>query len=129
MGSNPVSGSKSFLFFDALKTASVLVFLFSIALVVIRRTDWLGGVWITAGWIAANAYIMKRLLEDVADRKPFDRRKVQLILLIKFPVLYLTGFLALYLGWARLEGAAAAFTAYFAACAFHVVLNRTRFGK
>ncbi len=126
MGSNPVEAPKSLLFFDALKIALGLVAAGSVAAAVTGRGAWIGGMWLTLLWIAANAYVLKRLLLDVASGKLIDKQKIQLVLLIKFPVLYMIGFLALYFRWARLEGAAAAFTAYIAACGLQVLTNQIK---
>ncbi len=126
MSSNPVESPKALLFFDALKAAAVLVFLGSIAFLATGHAAWLGGLWIAAGWIAVNAFFLHRILLDVMSGKMPDKKKIYLVLLVKFPVLYLAGFLALYFGWARLEGVAAAFTAYLAACACLAAARRIK---
>ena len=113
----------------ALKTTVVLVLAGSVVVVFTGRSEWLGGLWIATGWIAANTFFLRRMLQDVASGKMPDRRKIFLILSVKFPVLYLFGFSVLYFRLARLEGVAAAFTAYLAASAVHAGLaaaNRIR---
>lgn len=115
---NSSERKKSLLFFDALSPAALLILLGSGAFVWAGRPSWVPGLWLAFAWIGANAFLLNRILLEAASGKFPDRRKIFLVLVVKFPVLYLLGFAVLVLGWVRLEAAAAAFTAYLAAAAF-----------
>ena len=102
-------------FFEALKPAGLLILAVSGVLLATGRAPWLPGLWLAFAWIAGNAFFLNRILLETVSGKMPDRRKIFLVLIVKFPVLYLLGIALLVVGWVRLEAAAAAFTAYFAA--------------
>ena len=127
MVSERVTPAKEFVFGAALKIAAVLAVLASAACAFWGRWKDAAGMWAALGWIAVNAWLLGRILEDVAAGKAPDRRKIFGVLIVKFPVLYLAGFFALAARWVSLEGAAAAFTVYLAAVAFCAA--RSKFGN
>lgn len=95
----------------------------SVVLAVTGRLNWVPGVWLAFGWIAANAFLLNRILVEAGAGKLPDRRKIYLVLVVKFPVLYIVGLALLVSGWVRLEAAAAAFTAYLLTASVAAVLT------
>lgn len=74
-----------------------VIFIFILALVfaVTGRLVYSAGILIGASWLMANFLLTLNLLEIAILKKP--RLKLLLLLLIKFPVLYLSGLLILSL--------------------------------
>ncbi len=72
-----------------------LVFVLALALALMKHLAYAAGILIGATWLMANFLFTFNLLEIAILKKP--KQKLLLLLLIKFPVLYLLGFLILSL--------------------------------
>lgn len=65
----------------------------SVVLAASGRTPWAGGVMIGALWMAVSLYLLVQILAITAGAGRKDRLAV--LAMLKFPVMYLTGFLIL----------------------------------
>ena len=77
----------------AVKVNIILVLAVALVFAAMRKFSFSAGVLISAAWSMANFLFTINLLEIALLRKP--KGKLLLLLLIKFPVLYLLGFLIL----------------------------------
>ena len=73
----------------------ILIFILALGFSVTGRLAYSAGILIGASWLMANFLLTLNLLEIAVLKKP--RFKLLLLLLIKFPVLYLSGLLILSL--------------------------------
>ncbi|MDD2679768.1 MAG: hypothetical protein PHO03_03080 [Candidatus Omnitrophica bacterium] len=78
----------------AIKVNIILVAVAALAFAAMRKFSFSAGLLVGAGWSTANFLFTISLLEIALLRKP--KGKLLLLLLIKFPVLYLLGFLILF---------------------------------
>lgn len=53
---------------------------------------WMAGITTGAVWMFLNIFFLARLLEMSLGIRPQEKNKVLLLAIIKFPVLYLSGF-------------------------------------
>ena len=77
------------------KVNIILVLTVALGVALMRNLSFSAGILIGAFWSMANFLFTLNLLETAILRK--SKRKLLLLLLIKFPVLYLLGFLILLL--------------------------------
>ena len=63
--------------------------------------NWVYSVGIFAGtiWGSANLWFIRQFIINYITPGERDTKKLALLAVIKFPVLYIAGFLALWLGW------------------------------
>ena len=73
----------------------IMVFALALIFAVARRLSYSAGILISASWLMANFLLTLNLLEIAILKRP--KVKLLMLLLIKFPVLYLLGYLILAL--------------------------------
>jgi hypothetical protein len=71
----------------------ILVFVLALGLALLKNLTYGAGVLVGGGWLMANFLLTLNLLEIAVLKRSSGR--LLLLLLIKFPVLYLSGFLVL----------------------------------
>ncbi|MDO8662142.1 MAG: hypothetical protein Q7K98_02825 [Candidatus Omnitrophota bacterium] len=77
----------------SIKINIVLVLIAALVFTLMRKISFSSGLLVSAAWSTVNFYLTLNLFEIAALRK--SKKKLLLLLLIKFPVLYLLGFLIL----------------------------------
>ncbi len=77
----------------SIKLNIVLVLITALVFALMRKFNFSAGLLISAAWSTVNFYLTLHLLEIAALHK--SKKKLLLLLLVKFPVLYLLGFLVL----------------------------------
>lgn len=80
------------------------------------RVEWILGVIAAVAWISANDYLFWRMLAMVRAGT-FDRGKLNIFLIVKFPVLYLLGLGLLVVPAVRLSGVLVGLTVHAAVVA------------
>ena len=102
-GSAKVSGGAEspeahlYVFKKAMRVSLVAVFVISAAIALTGKHMWGLGFFTGTLWSVANFALLTRLLKMAVIDK--QKRRIGLLLLLKFPVLYLVGFLILRLGY------------------------------
>jgi len=77
----------------SVKLSAVAAVILTLALVCMRQLPWAGGFLIGATWSMINFMLIAGILNIVIFRK--DTRKLPVLLILKFPVLYAAGFFIL----------------------------------
>lgn len=72
-----------------------LIAVSSMALFFIKGWAWASGVCVGGLWVFLNSYFLYQLLEMGLNPKPKQNNKILMLSIIKFPVLYVTGFFIL----------------------------------
>jgi hypothetical protein len=80
----------------ALKINILVALAGALVLVLAKKLPWAGGFLIGAVWSTVNFLFLANILKIAILKK--DRKKLAALLLMKFPVLYLAGFLVLSMG-------------------------------
>ena len=77
----------------SVKITAVLMLITSVVLAMFRQWLWLSGFIVGNSWSILNFLLLAKLFKMAIQKKP--KHKIFLILLLKFPVLYLAGFFIL----------------------------------
>ncbi len=105
-------------FFKKVSLINALIFAAcSLAVVLLGRAAWLGGVAVSMFWAYLNAFFLWRLVEMGLNQAPGSAKKLFPYLLVKFPLLYLLGFYILQSRFFEAEGILIGLTAFFAGVA------------
>ena len=97
----------------------------SLAFVAYAQYDWLGGIWASAAWFAANSFLLWRISAPAEAGRVPARGEILTWTVVKFPLLYLAGFGLMLVPGVKLKGVLVSATAYIACLA---VLMVFRFG-
>lgn len=78
---------------EVLKINVIIVLILVLIFVIMQKLSFAAGILVGAFWSIANTLLTVKLIEIAILKK--EKRKLLLLLLIKFPVLYLLGFFIL----------------------------------
>lgn len=97
-----------------IKTSLVLAVLLFLFVTFYHRFDYASGILIGCGWGCLNLYFLTSLITRATNPGGIDRKRVVLLVLVKFPLLYLSGYILLKLKYFPVTSLLAGFTIIFA---------------
>lgn len=97
-----------------IKTSLILAALISLFVTFYYRFNYASGIFVGCGWGCLNFYFLTNLITQATNPGGIDRKRVGLLVLVKFPLLYLSGYFLLRLKYFPVTSLLAGFTIIFA---------------
>ena len=97
-----------------IKTSLILAVLIFLFVTFYYRFDYASGIFVGCGWGCSNLYLLANLITQATNPGGVDRKRVVLLVLVKFPLLYLSGYILLKLKYFPVTSLLAGFTIIFA---------------
>jgi hypothetical protein len=97
-----------------IKTSLILAFLILIFLTFYYRFDYASGIFVGCGWGCLNLFFLINLITETTNLEGINKKRVLLLVLLKFPLLYLTGYFLLRINYFPVTSLLVGFTLIFA---------------
>ena len=89
---------------------AALIFLFT---AFYYRFDYASGVFVGCGWGCVNLFFLTNLITETTNLEGVNRKRVLLLVLLKFPLLYVSGYLLLRINYFPVTSLLVGFTLIF----------------
>ena len=97
-----------------IKTSLILAILIFLFVTFYYGFDYASGIFMGCGWGCLNLYFLTNLITQATNPGGIDRKRVVLLVLVKFPLLYLSGYVLLRLNYFPVTSLLVGFTIIFA---------------
>lgn len=97
-----------------IKTSLILAFLIFLFVTFYYRFDYASGIFVGCGWGCMNLFFLTNLITETTNLKGVNKKRVLLLVLLKFPLLYLTGYFLLRINYFPVTSLLVGFTLIFA---------------
>ena len=97
-----------------IKTSLILAFLILIFLTFYYRFDYASGIFLGCGWGCLNLFFLTNLITETTNLEGINKKRVLLLVLLKFPLLYVTGYFLLRINYFPVTSLLVGFTLIFA---------------
>jgi hypothetical protein len=98
----------------AIKTSLILVFVIFLFVTFYYRFDYASGIMAGCGWGCLNLFFLTNLITETTNLEGINKKRVLLLVLLKFPLLYLTGYFLLRINYFPVTSLLMGFTLIFA---------------
>jgi len=92
-----------------------LIFLFA---VFYYRFDYASGIFVGCGWGCVNLFFLTNLITETTNLEGINRKRVLFLVLLKFPLLYVTGYFLLRIDYFPVTSLLVGFTLIFVVILF-----------
>lgn len=117
----------------AIKTSLILAFLIFLFVTFYYRVDYASGILAGCGWGCLNLFFLTNLITETTNLEGINKKRVLLLVLLKFPLLYLTGYFLLRINYFPVTSLLMGFTLIFAVVLLKalgkMVISSTRKGS
>jgi len=96
-----------------IKTSLILAVLIFLSVTFYHRFDYAAGIFIGCGWGCLNLYLLTNLITQATNPSRIDKKRIVLLILVKFPLLYLSGYFLLRLKYFPVTSLLVGFTLIF----------------
>ncbi len=97
-----------------IKTSLIFSFLIFLFVTFYYRFDYASGIFMGCVWSCLNLFFLTNLITETTNLEGINRKKVLLLVLLKFPLLYLTGYFLLRINYFPVTSLLVGFTLIFA---------------
>lgn len=97
-----------------IKTSLIFAFLIFLFVTFYYRFDYSSGIFMGCLWGCLNLFFLTNLITVTTNLEGINRKKVLLLVLLKFPLLYLTGYFLLKIDYFPVTSLLVGFTLIFA---------------
>lgn len=97
-----------------IKISLILAFLIFLFVTFYYRFDYASGIFVGCGWGCMNLFFLTNLITETTNLKGVNKKRVLLLVLLKFPLLYLTGYFLLRINYFPVTSLLVGFTLIFA---------------
>jgi ABC-type uncharacterized transport system permease subunit len=97
-----------------IKTSLILAFLIFLFVSFYYRFDYASGIFVGCGWGCMNLFFLTNLITETTNLEGINKKRVLLLVLLKFPLLYVTGYFLLRINYFPVTSLLVGFTLIFA---------------
>ena len=98
----------------AIKTSLILAFLIFLFVTLYYRFAYASGILAGCGWGCLNLFFLTNLITETTNLEEINKKRVLILVLLKFPLLYVTGYFLLRINYFPVTSLLVGFTLIFA---------------